>query len=193
MSDEFFSPPPRGQYVKPGPRPEWMGPPRGMVPAVLPIEQVVARSDDAAIYLSCLWVYKAGFEYEVFVVARDEESELDPFGYEHDLRSERTGEIPPAKVRFGFRFGDGSKVTNTGGEFDWEWEPGPTPKAPRMSGGRGHGGEGAWAHAFWVWPLPPRGSIEFVCEWPAAGIPLTTAELDAAAIIDAASRAQAIF
>jgi hypothetical protein len=35
--------------------------------------------------------------------------------------------------------------------------------------------------------------LEFVYEWPVAGIPLGRTELDAAAIIDAASRAQAIF
>jgi hypothetical protein len=62
-----------------------------------------------------------------------------------------------------------------------------------MSGTHGRGSEGEWSYAFWVWPLPPAGSLELVYEWPVAGIPLGRTELDAAAIIDAASRAQAIF
>src|SRR5689334_25343320 len=99
MSDEFFTPPPQREHVKPGSRPEWMGPPRGTVPAVLPIERMVARSNDAAVYLSGLWVYKAGFEYEVFVVAKDQGSELDPFGYRHDFQAGETGQIPPDKLR----------------------------------------------------------------------------------------------
>jgi hypothetical protein len=37
------------------------------------------------------------------------------------------------------------------------------------------------------------GRMEFVCEWPAAGLPLTRTELDAAAIIAAAPRAQVAF
>ncbi len=24
---------------------------------------------------------------------------------------------------------------------------------------------------WWAWPLPPAGPLEFVCEWPALGIP----------------------
>ena len=29
-----------------------------------------------------------------------------------------------------------------------------------------------------MWPLPPIGPLFFVCEWPAAGIPLTRVEVD---------------
>jgi hypothetical protein len=44
-----------------------------------------------------------------------------------------------------------------------------------------------------MWPLPPPGPLSFVCEWPAAGIPLTRAQIDAQALIDASARAQEIF
>ena len=42
-------------------------------------------------------------------------------------------------------------------------------------------------------PLPPAGKLAFVCEWPAAGIPLTRHEIDAQIILDAASHAQQLF
>jgi hypothetical protein len=192
MSD-FFKPPPRSHVISESGQADWMGPRRGVVPALVPIERLVSRTDDAALYLSGCWVYPAGFEFQVFVATRAEESDLDPFSFGHDVKADRTGEIPPGKLRLGLQFADGTAVTNTGGDFDWEWEPGPKPKSPRMSGTHGRGSEGEWSYAFWVWPLPPAGSLQFVYEWPAAGIPLGRTELDAAAIIDAASRAQVIF
>jgi len=44
-----------------------------------------------------------------------------------------------------------------------------------------------------LWPLPPPGRLALVCEWPAAGIPLTRTDIDAGAIHEAAQRAQVIF
>jgi hypothetical protein len=35
--------------------------------------------------------------------------------------------------------------------------------------------------------------VGFVCEWPAAGIPLSRQELDAQMLLDAAARARALF
>lgn len=191
--DEFFEPPrPPESFVEPLPPREWDGPPRDVVPAVVPIEQVIAQTNDVGVFLACLWVYPAGFEFEVFVVAKDELANLDPFSYDHQYEAEQTGEIPPSQLRLGFSFADGTKATNTGARFDWEGEF-DSPKAPVMSGSRGHSGGGKWAHSFWVWPLPPPGPFQFVCDWPALGIPLNYTDLDSAAIIDAASRAQRIF
>lgn len=42
---------------------------------------------------------------------------------------------------------------------------------------------------FWLWPLPKRGTIRVFCEWPLVEIPLSTAELDGAALASAAERA----
>ena len=170
-----------------------MGPPRDAVPAVVPVERVVAHTDEVAIYLSCFWVYPTGFSFEVFAVAKDPETELDPFDLDHTYSAARTGEIPPEKLRLGFEFSDGTKVTNTGREFEWDWEDDNRPASPVMSGTRGHGGEGEWSWSFWVWPLPPPGPLTFVCEWPAAAIPLTRSELDTAPITEAAARAQKLF
>ena len=42
---------------------------------------------------------------------------------------------------------------------------------------------------FWLWPLPEPGTIRVSCEWPLVEIPLSTVELDGAAIVEAAARA----
>jgi len=41
---------------------------------------------------------------------------------------------------------------------------------------------------WWAWPLPPKGPLEFVAEWPDLGIGESRAELDAALILEAADR-----
>ena len=85
------------------------------------------------------------------------------------------------------QFPDGSKATNTGG-FHHDRTP---PAGPIMHAGGGGGG--SWHETQWVWPLLLPGTLMLVCEWPAMGIPLTRSELDAQPILDAATRAQAIF
>jgi hypothetical protein len=62
-----------------------------------------------------------------------------------------------------------------------------------MHHGGGGGGGGDWRQSEWVWPLPPPGPLAFVCEWPAAGIPLSRSEINAQMILDAARRAEVIF
>jgi hypothetical protein len=50
------------------------------------------------------------------------------------------------------------------------------------------GGERVWDQSYWVWPLPPDGPLTFVVEWPAHGVPLTQARVEAAMIRRAAAQ-----
>ena len=50
-----------------------------------------------------------------------------------------------------------------------------------MGGGAGRGRR-AWDMTYWVWPLPPEGTIGFACEWTSEGIAFTEVEMDAAVI-----------
>ena len=40
----------------------------------------------------------------------------------------------------------------------------------------------------WMWPLPPAGPLDFVCEWLAFGIAESRAGIDARLILDTARR-----
>jgi len=62
-----------------------------------------------------------------------------------------------------------------------------------LRAGGGAGGAGNWRQSYWLWPLPPAGPLAFVCEWPAAGIPVTRHEIDARVVLDAARRAIVLF
>ena len=52
-----------------------------------------------------------------------------------------------------------------------------------MAGGGPHSAFWRW----WAWPLPPAGPLEFVCEWPALGLPESRAGLDGQLVLDAAA------
>jgi hypothetical protein len=183
MSD-FFDPPPP---FEPEPQdPEWAGPPDGVLPTTVPVERIVARTDAAVVYLGALTAYPTGFQFDVFVLTDGSDPELDPFDFGYRETGRRTGEIQPGLLRLGFAFADGTKATNTGAYFNRYDESDRAPDAPVMAGGHGGGNEGSWLGTLWVWPLPPPGPLQFVCEWPAAGIPQTRLDLDAGTLLDAA-------
>lgn len=187
MNDFYESPPPRPGAVRTV-RPVWAAPPRGIVPAVVPVEAVMARNDLVGIFLDSLHAYPTGFEVCVHVVARDG-SGLEPFS---DRRAEPDSEIPSARLRLGFVFADGTEATNTS-DVPLRSREDRAPRAPLMLRRSGRSEEAQWSRTYWVWPLPPPGCFEFVSEWPAAGLPFSRREIDAATIIAAASRAKAVF
>lgn len=154
---------------------------------------VIAQTEEVAVCVSRLAGYPTGFEFELRTLAAPghEDLELDPimFGPHRHGRRGREQELEDDVLRFGVQFADGSKATNVAGFHS----PEDPPDAPVMHSGGGGGGGGDWRQTEWVWPLPPPGPLSFVCEWPAAEIPLTRAELDARIVIDAAARAQVIF
>lgn len=191
MSDFFEPPPPRPPESAPPDPPPWVAPPRGVLPGVLAAERVVVRSDRVAICLVRFSVYPTGFEFDVLVIAADEEEELDPFVHRHPghWKTGQAPEIPAEMLRLGVEFADGSKATNTAGRH----AGGDQPEAPVMHERGGSGGGGSWRQTQWVWPLPPDGPLALVCEWPSMDIPLTRTEIDADALCGAASHAQAVF
>jgi hypothetical protein len=50
----------------------------------------------------------------------------------------------------------------------------------------GGGGPHSFFSRWWSWPLPPKGTLDFVIEWPMLGIGETRASIDAQLILDAA-------
>jgi hypothetical protein len=190
VSDFFERPPldpePRAQRPE---SPPWTGPPEGVLPGVVGVEMVLARNARAAVFVGGLVAYPTGLEFEVRVLTAGEEW-LDPSLNGVYLRpgGPREGNYEQM-LRFGVEFSDGRKVTNVGGHAPREGEP-----ESAVLWGRGGGGGGSqWQQGFWLWPLPPPGPLSFVCEWPAAGLSLSRADIDAQVVIDAASRAQAVF
>lgn len=191
MSD-FFEPPPKPPPPEPRYRtPPWFGPPRGTLPGTVVRDHPLARTDKVAVCVTRLAAYPTGFEFDLVTMSAGDQEELDPLMFHppHHFHGGDPGVIPPEMLRIGVQFADGSKATNTSG-FHHSSE---RPAGPIMQAGGGGGGGGSWRQTQWVWPLPPPGSLVLACEWPALDIPLTRLELDAQAILDAATHAQVIF
>ena len=189
MSDEFFERPlPVEDPGPPPPSPPWTGPPYGVIPGVAPPELVIASNARAALYVGRCSVYATGFELEVRVLIAYDAGELDPSlngVYHRPGRGTNYDEM----LKFGVEFSDGRKATNVGGRGHGSDEP----EEPVLWGMGGGGGGGRRLQDFWVWPLPSAGPLAFVCEWPAAGIPLTRAEVDAQLLLDASTRTRQLF
>jgi hypothetical protein len=158
-----------------------VGPADGVIPGVVGLELVLARTDRVAVYLPELLVYPAGVRLRLLLVGR--------------------GPLSPAIVtspgtwRFGVQFSDGRKATSYGlgitapgagattiGEAS---APAPILRPRGLSGGAAR-----WQVGYWLSPLPPPGDVTLACEWPDLDVGLATASLDGLRIHDAVRRAR---
>jgi hypothetical protein len=180
-------PPPEGSEEE---TPDWISAPDGWIGAVLPVQELIGRSEEAAISLARLVAYPVGFE-----VTLDAFTRAVSWGWAFDERVDEwhrgEHERPPAELlRCGVEFADGRRASNLGRMFGGtvvampaadDEEPDPA-KDIRLVPGGGHGGGRQSRQEFWVWPLPPPGPVAFVCEWPRYGIPESRVKVEAASI-----------
>src|SRR5262249_13357227 len=107
---------------------------------------------------------------------------------QHSPRRPRPGSaplLPGVPLPHGLRSSDARKATDTAAGDPLRAD---APERPHRQGPGGRpGGEGTGG-----WPPAPPGSLLLVCEWPAVGIRVTSAAVDAQLVIDAAARAQAL-
>ncbi|HEX3787922.1 MAG TPA: hypothetical protein VHW44_08675 [Pseudonocardiaceae bacterium] len=159
-------------------------PPEGWVlPTVLPWVRVLGQSDHARIALVGLRCWPEGVSLDLHVLRR-----FAP-------PTSRAGlGFPPDQddwpFRFGLRFSDGRRAIAPG-------------RAPARGAAdqdavslRPRGATGSPFHRhydFHLWPLPPKGRLILVVEWPAEKIRETYTELDAGEIRSAAARAVVVW
>jgi hypothetical protein len=180
----FFEAPPPSPEPEPHVRTRWDGPPNNVLGIVVPVNLVLAQSAQAAVTVGSVAAYTDGFEFDYLIRSTDEE--LGQSLPEHLHRRQIGTDLPDELFRFGIEFADGTRVTTVESRFPF----GSTDRdGPGMVQRGGGGSLQRWEGKWWVTPLPPPGRLAFVCEWPAAGIALTRAEIDAGAILDAAAQA----
>lgn len=131
---------------------------------------------------------RAGFDLAI----RRAAAEDDAFALDRTLHwLGREGSPPPEVLRVGVQFADGQKATSLESWWDYSTRRDPQqapPPGPVLLPQGGAGGERVRSQSYWVWPLPPDGPLAFVVEWPALGVPLTQARVDAALIRQAAAQ-----
>ncbi len=88
----------------------------------------------------------------------------------------------PEDFQISLQFSDGR--TAISGRPRGDFEPTGPILQSRGGGGTSHSQLLQW----WVWPLPPAGPLEFICQWPVYGIGETRVGIDGQLILDAARR-----
>jgi hypothetical protein len=154
-------------------------------PAVVPAGPLMlGRTERAAVAITGISAYSAGFE--IFVTARFRPGAGGASSPGDRMPGGPEAAAPRQSFRLGLQFADGTRGIGQHGE------PRPAgdaePAGPILRTFLGGGGPRSSFWRWWAWPLPPAGPVEFVCEWPALGIPETRAGLDAQLILDAADR-----
>lgn len=156
---------------------------------------VVARSAAAVIGLQAVFAYPEGCELQLRAIVRRAEgqSEEDWWRLHHTFLGpppRHPGSIPETMLRTGVQFADGRRATNTFRPY-LPGTPDRPPAEPVLTDGHGGTSSGddeiSIEKTLWLWPLPPAEPFHLVVQWPAAGIALTRAELDGAAIVSAAA------
>ena len=189
--------------------PPWMAAPKDELPGIVPVELVLGRSENTVVMLGGLRVFSTGLEMRLSVLLRGPVGHFDLNGevfdgpYRHDMSPEWQAD----RLKWGFEFADGRRVTSVDGSA-WEeaTRPGEQPEPGFQPGGWSHepthpvlqgGGGGSSAREAyrdnWLWPLPPPGPLVVVCQWLARDIAQTRQEIDGAALAEAAARARPIW
>ncbi|MCW2976062.1 MAG: hypothetical protein JWM06_1343 [Actinomycetia bacterium] len=187
----FFEPPPPREPLVVRREPEWLGPPDNVLPYPFPLSLILAREARVAVQLHSGRAYRNGFEFALTLRRREERLGIggNPFQAWHDVQD--TGVIPEEALRLGVEFSDGAKATVFDGYRFFATEERPT--GPVLIQRGGSGGMRTWELGFWVWPLPPAGTLAFVAEWPSEQVALTRVEIDANLIREAAAKAEELW
>jgi hypothetical protein len=170
----FFAPLPPVRPPRDYRMPAWARGPEDMIPGVVPVALLVARTDTHAVLIDGLLVYPTGFDFDL-AVRRHPRHRRPEHGWGHDLRLE-------------VRFADGRRADND--PRRWPRPSGDQPPDPPLLYQSTSGPDGGHV---WLWGLPPPGSLTFACQWPTEQIPPSEAVLDAGLVLAAARRAQTLW
>jgi hypothetical protein len=193
----FFEPRSRGPGRPPlrVRRPSWLGPPEDSFGVLVPLRLVLVRTAELAVAIPSATAYRTGFGFDL-AIHRAAGGD-DAFALDRTLHwLGREGSPPPEALRVGVQFADGQKATSLERWWDYfalqDWAQAPPP-GPVLVPRGGAGGERVRSQSYWVWPLPPDGPLAFVVEWPALGVPVTQARVDAALIRLAAAQDEGLW
>ena len=180
-------------------QPDWAGAPDNYLPALVPIEVTIGRSENAVVHISAIRAYPAGWSFSLDMMTEsssdspwDDPSEMMMHRHHMMGMHAKQEALPDELMRFGFEFPDGTKVTSVGFGFGSHDADG-RPSSPVLMQGGGGGGGGNWQSDYWCWPIPTEGMLKIVCEWPAKGIKETITEIDTGAIREASGRSEKLW
>ena len=160
--------------------------PDNEVPVSLALDVMIAATDDIAVFICGLAVYRNGVDLTVEVRSRPNRS-----GDDELLAGDFYGMRSASRLLFGVEYADGRRCANLAVRPDPNAD-GPQDQ-PRLRPGGGGGGENVASASWFLCPLPPPGALRIYCAWPSAGIAETVTSIDADRILEAASRVRELW
>jgi hypothetical protein len=159
-----------------------MSAPENEIPVAVPLNTVLARTDDVAVALQRLSVYTTGVSFDLVVRLRPDAARAGGrdlneliWGHGHGPATEQGGFL------LGVELADGRRASNLSGRH------GPVPgDGIVFTPGGGSGGIASVEQSWWLHPLPPEGPLRFIVRSPELGIDERSVVLDGAAIQAAA-------
>jgi hypothetical protein len=158
--------------------PVWSRGPEDMVPGVVPVALLLARTDTHAVLIDGLLVYPTGFDFDLAVRRHPR----------HPRHHRHRPHLWDDQLWLEVRFADGR--TADSGPGRWPQPSGDQLPDPPLLYQSTSGPDGGHV---WLWGLPPPGPLTFACQWPAEQIPPSQADLDAELVLAAAARAQTLW
>jgi len=153
-----------------------MSRPDNEIPVALPLNVLLARTDDAAIALLGLQVYSSGVSFTLTIRARvwshDDGRGLHEMVFAHGRGA--------SALLLGVEFADGRRGSN----LHRFGAPDGSDIVFHPGGGNGH--DRTVDQEWWLSPLPPEGPVRLVLSCAPLGIEETTTEVDGVAISRAA-------
>lgn len=155
-------------------------PPEAELPGAVPVDTLhFDRSELAAVAITGISAYAKGFEFTVARRIRPGTPGLD-VEFTPEMRRRMLTQQDPFQISV--QFSDGREAISSTAHGDSE------PTGPILQRRGGGGSSHSQLMRWWVWPLPPCGPLEFICQWPVYEIGETRVDIDAQLIIDAARR-----
>ena len=173
-----------------------ISPPDNELPAGVGLTALLGRSEEAAVGITLIEAFSAGFRFTLAVRVRQARPHLVHGGLHMFVSSH----LPPGvvialedRLLLGIEYADGQRATTV----DDMPFPGPAATADDqrlvLVQNGGGGGDLSLDLTYWVAPLPPEGPTTFVLAWPGFGIAESRTVLDGTAIRGAADRSQILW
>ena len=145
-------------------------PPDNEIPVAVPLNLLLARSDDTAVAWTGTAVHSTGTAFTLLATTRRTDLPLNDVFW-HNVGA-------PESLLVGVEFADGRWATNHGDAS----EPGIA-----LNSGGGSGGERTCEQRIWLHPVPPAGPLTVVVRAPSLGIEETRTVVDATPLSAAAA------
>jgi len=166
-------------------------PPANEIPGLLPLREVLGRSDSVIVVLRDMHVYTNGVS--INVVARGPPGHHPSFITMPPLMAERRGLPTPtySPMRLQVVFEGGTEATALSTE-ELRQRLDEVADQPVLRDSRGSGTPDAMDYPYWLTPAPTRAvTIKFA--WPEQGLPATELNIDQAALRRASQEAMELW